>query len=182
MSIQEGIIFSWYGLLIANDDQNLEDVQTPKNDLDWHDREVNIIAVLQDICDRHIRVQLAFKSLIHYGQDQLQDKINDQDCYDELFGLFIGTLTRSESFACEPFNAEAIAKTVIQLANFVHHGLFDQVSELLLLLAGQVAAIFVDLVTKVLTFLHESVRALLVITVLHDCLYSNEKKKVRRER
>lgn len=113
MSIQEGIIFSWYGLLIANDDQNLEDVQTPKNDLDWHDREVNIIAVLQDICDRHIRVQLAFKSLIHYGQDQLQDKINDQDCYDELFGLFIGTLTSGEPFACEPFDAEAIAKTVI---------------------------------------------------------------------
>lgn len=81
--------------------------------------------MLQDICDRHICIQLAFKSLIHYGQDQLQDQIEDQDYYDELFGLFVGALTRSEPFACEPFNAEAIAKTVIQLANFVQHSLFD---------------------------------------------------------
>ena len=64
MAVQEWIILLGDLLLIANNYENLPNVEAACDHLDCHQREVNPVTVLQNVVDGHEAVERVLKVLV----------------------------------------------------------------------------------------------------------------------
>ena len=82
VSVQKRIILAGDGLLELDHDQDLVDVYDAENDLGPHDREVHVVAVVEDHTRRHVRVELCLEALVVRRQDRLHAQVQDQSRVD----------------------------------------------------------------------------------------------------
>ena len=119
MAVEEWVVLARDGLLKLDQDEYLVDDKDTESELNCQQREIDVVAVVEDVLQRNATVEIAFEAEVEDGQRDLNGHVEGKNNHDARFRHVVCLLSTLDTLAVELVDTATFAEAVVDFANLV---------------------------------------------------------------